>query len=383
MRVAVVGAGAWGLPAGAELARRGHQVTVVDAFGVVNRFSSSSGATRLWRLSHTDRSDVRLALASVQAWRELERRCDRDLLLPRGLIWRGTDSGQVAAALAAEGVEHVEVLAADVARFFPGMRPDGVDAVWQPDAGPVLAEAALLAQTELLAGAGGRLLTGWMVTEIETGPDGVRLLLDDPDQTTGAVPGAPAPAGRSQPAELEADLVVVAAGPWAAPLLARLGVSVTLSPRLGQSTYLTGRDGWEELPCALDHYHQGSGGYYSMPTPGHGYKIGFSDPVREFDPADRDRRPDPGQLAALVSRSADLGFVRPVVGLTQVCSWTDSPDREFIIDRLHDGRVVLAVGDSGHGFKFSPLVGQWLADLAEGLPVHPDLRRFAVARFSA
>ena len=70
MRVAVVGAGAWGLPAGAELARRGHQVTVVDAFGVVNRFSSSSGATRLWRLSHTDRYDVRLALASVQAWRE-------------------------------------------------------------------------------------------------------------------------------------------------------------------------------------------------------------------------------------------------------------------------------------------------------------------------
>ena len=383
MRVAVVGAGAWGLPAGAELARRGHQVTVVDAFGVVNRFSSSSGATRLWRLSHPERSDVRLALASVQAWRELERRCDRDLLLSRGLLWRGPDSGQVASALAAEGVEHVEVLAADVARFFPGMTPDGVDAVWQPDAGPVLAEAALLAQTDLLAGAGGRLLTGWMVTEIETGPDGVRLLLDDPDQATGAVPGGPVPAGRSQPAELEADLVVVAAGPWAAPLLAGLGVSVTLSPRLGQSTYLTGRDGWEVLPCALDRYHQGAGGYYSMPTPGHGYKIGFSDPVREFDPADRDRQPDPRQLAALVKCSADLGFVRPVVGLTQVCSWTDSPDGEFIIDRLHDGRVVLAAGDSGHGFKFSPLVGQWLADLAEGAPVGADLARFAVARFSA
>lgn len=380
MRVAVVGAGAWGLPAAAELARRGHQVTLVDAFGVVNRFSSSSGATRLWRLSHVDRADVRLALESVQAWRRLERRTDRDLLLTRGLLWRDPNAGQVAAALAAEGVEHVEVLAADVGRFFPGMVPNGVDAVWQPEAGPLLAEGSLLAQTELVEQAGGRILTGWMVTGIQTGADGVRLLLGDPDEATGA---AEVPAGGgAAPAELEADLAVVAPGPWAQPLLDALGVAVTLTPNLGQITHLTGRDGWEGLACVHDSDHGDSKGFYSMPTPGYGYKIGFNDPFRRFDPADRDRRPDPKEQAALVDRSADLGFERPVVGLTQVCTWTDSPDGEFVIDRVHDGRVVLAVGDSGHGFKFSALAGEWLADLAEGLPADPDLARFSLARFT-
>jgi sarcosine oxidase len=388
MRIVVVGAGAWGLPAGAELARRGHAVTVVDAFGVVNRYSSSSGATRLWRLAHPDPADVRLALESVQAWRRLEQRCDRDLLLTRGLLWRDADAGAVAAVLVDQDVKRVEVDAADVGRFFPGMVPNGLDAVWQPEAGPVLAEAALLAQTELLEAAGGRLLTGWMVTGLQTrlqtgsqagsdaGSDGVRLLLGDPDQATGAAPGE-----AGDPAVLEAEAVVVAAGPWAQPLLDGLGLPITLRPQLGQVTHLTGRDGWQQLPCALDGYHHGAGGYYAMPTPGQGYKLGFSEPVRRFDPADRDRQPDPGQRTALVARAADLGFDRPVPGLSQVCTWTDSPDGEFVIDRLAGGRVVLAVGDSGHGFKFSAVMGEWLADLVEGGAIPADLCRFSAARF--
>ncbi|MFO0842612.1 MAG: FAD-dependent oxidoreductase [Gemmataceae bacterium] len=48
-----------------------------------------------------------------------------------------------------------------------------------------------------------------------------------------------------------------------------------------------------------------------------------------------------------------------------VCTYTLTPDRHFLID-LHpeaDG-VVFAAGFSGHGFKFAPVVGEILADLA-------------------
>jgi sarcosine oxidase len=44
--------------------------------------------------------------------------------------------------------------------------------------------------------------------------------------------------------------------------------------------------------------------------------------------------------------------------------------------------VVLAAGDSGEGFKFSALMGLVLADLAEGLPVDPDIAPFGLARFA-
>jgi sarcosine oxidase len=374
MRVVVVGAGAWGLPAGAELARRGHEVTVVDRFGVGNPWSSSSGATRLWRLAHTDPADVRLALASVRAWRDLERRTSRTLLLTRGLLWRGADVARVAAALAAEGVDHSCVDATDVGRFFPGLRPNGLDAVWQPAAGPLLAAEALDAQAAVLRAAGGRLVTA-TVTAIDVGTDTARVTLDRRSA------GRPSDDLASEAgADLLADVVVVAAGPWAPVLLTGLGVAVPLVPGLGQVTHLTGRDGWADLPCLIDGQQGDVGGSYALPTPGVGYKIGFRHAVRAFDPADLDRTPDPAEQVRLVARAADLGFDHPVVGPGQLCSWTDSDDGEFVLDRVHGGRVVVATGDTGHGFKFSAVLGRWLADLVEGRDLGPDVARFGIAR---
>jgi sarcosine oxidase len=64
----------------------------------------------------------------------------------------------------------------------------------------------------------------------------------------------------------------------------------------------------------------------------------------------------------------------PVAATT--CLYTTTPSEDFVIDRV--GAVVVAAGFSGHGFKFTPLVGKLLADLAEGDAVIPG--RFAVAR---
>jgi sarcosine oxidase len=49
-----------------------------------------------------------------------------------------------------------------------------------------------------------------------------------------------------------------------------------------------------------------------------------------------------------------------------VCIYTLTPDRHFLIDRHPDHpQVAVAAGFSGHGFKFAPVVGEILADLAE------------------
>ena len=66
-----------------------------------------------------------------------------------------------------------------------------------------------------------------------------------------------------------------------------------------------------------------------------------------------------------------------------VCFYTMSPDDHFVVD-VHpdDPRVVFAAGLSGHGFKFAPVLGETLADLAvDGVTQRPigflGLRRFA------
>jgi sarcosine oxidase len=359
----VVGAGAWGLPAAAELARRGHDVTLVEAHEVGHALGSSGGASRIWRLSHPDPLMVRLALRSVQAWRRLEERTGSTLLLRRGLLWRERPA-EVAGALRVAGVAYEEVAAAEVGRWFPGLRPNGVDAVWQADAGPVLASAALVAQTRLLAASGGRLLAGARVEQIQVAERGVRLLLS----------------GQARP--LDADVAVLAPGPWAPALLAQLDVSLALDPVLEQVVYMAGRPGWEELPCLYDGALDGEVGLYAMPTPGLGYKIGLDAPLRRFAVDDLDRTPD-HDLDRRVERRVARDFARlePRALSSQVCSWTMSADGRFVIDRICRGQVVLACGDSGTGFKFSALIGEVLADLAEGVTPDPDVATFSLGRF--
>ena len=69
---------------------------------------------------------------------------------------------------------------------------------------------------------------------------------------------------------------------------------------------------------------------------------------------------------------------RPV--LTEACLYTLSPDHDFILDTI-DG-VIVCGGDSGHGFKFGPLLGRLVADVAQGRPLPADAERFRAGRLA-
>lgn len=365
MRVVVVGAGAWGLPAAAELARRGHDVTLVDRHGTAHQLGSSSGPTRLWRLSHPDRLRVRLARRSVEAWHRLETASGISAILERGLLWRDdVTSALVAEALTAEDVPHTVVDPGDVGRFFPGLRPDGRVGIWQETAGPVLARAALDAQAALFAMAHGELVCGPVIREIDTTADGVLLTAEG---------------GRT----FQADVVVLAPGPGAGALLDQLGVHLTLRPVLEQVCHVGHAPVTDAMPCLYDGPQGDEPGMYAMPTPGRGYKLGVDLPLRDWQEYDFDRVPDAG-VSALIAARVVRNFIDldPTVLDAQVCSWTDSPDGRFVIDTLAEGRIVLACGDSGEGFKFSALMGLVLADLAERRPADPDIAPFGLHRFA-
>lgn len=365
MRVVVIGAGAWGLPAAAELARRGHEVSLLDRYGPANQLSSSSGPTRIWRVSHPDRLRVRLALRSVDAWQRLESLTGITATLRRGLLWRDTATWRsVADSLEAEGVERTVVEPDDVGRWFPGLRPDGRPAVWQADAGPVLASHALDAQVSMLATARGELVTGAHVREVD--PSGTDVVVRAADGRT-----------------FRADVVVIAPGPGAQPLLRPLGVDLDFAPVLEQVCHVGLGSDTDDLPCIYEGPIGDEPGMYGMPTPGRGYKLGIDQQLRAFRDDDHDRVPDPGVTAAISARAARaFESLDPTVVDGQVCTWTDSPDGRFVVDTIHDGRIVVAAGDSGEGFKYSALMGPVLADLAEGVTPDDDVAALGPARFS-
>jgi sarcosine oxidase len=287
------------------------------------------------------------------------------VLLRRGLLWRDAETASaVAHALAEAGVAHTQVDPDDVGRFFPGLRPDHRPAVWQLDAGPVLSAESLRAQAGLFVADGGVLEIGPVIREVSRTPEGVRLL--DASGTW-----------------RDADVVVLAPGPGAAPLLASLGVDLSLRPNLEQVVHFSDGDPavTDHLPCLYDGPVGAEPGMYAMPTPGRGYKIGMDRPLRDWTEGDDDRTPDGALVEALTQRvRRDLTTVPPNPVDAQVCSWTDSPDGRFVIDSLPGG-VVIACGDSGEGFKFSALMGIVLADLAEGRTPDADIATFALSRF--
>ena len=59
-----------------------------------------------------------------------------------------------------------------------------------------------------------------------------------------------------------------------------------------------------------------------------------------------------------------------------------TPDRDFIIDRMTDApNIIVASPCSGHGFKFAPVIGEILADLATSGGTAHDISRFRLGRF--
>jgi sarcosine oxidase len=362
VRCIVVGAGAWGLPAAAELAGRGHDVVLLDRHGIANPLSSSPGPTRLWRLSHPDAVRVRLARRSVDAMERLASRAGRTVFLRRGLLWRDAEAlDAVRSALSSEDVAHELVAAADVDRFFPGLRADDRSAIWQTDAGPVLAADSMVAQAGLFEAAGGTTVIGAEVVDVDVLPSGVRLTCADGSR-------------------LDADSVVLAPGPGARALLPRIGVDVPMRPVLEQVVHVGG-PGDTDLPCLYDGPTD-QPSMYAMPTPGLGYKLGLDLPLRELMDDDLDRTPDPALTRMAADRvRRDLTAIRADVVDAQVCSWTMSPDHRFVIDVLPGG-IVIACGDSGEGFKFSALMGLVLADLATGSAPDADIATFGLSRFA-
>jgi sarcosine oxidase len=357
---AVIGAGAWGLPTAAQLALRGHEVTLIDRYGVANPLSSSPGPSRVWRHADTTPVLCRLGLRSVEAMDRLAARSKVEVYRKVGVLWRDHDPSRLVATLREEGVEHVEVDAADVGRWLPGLVPDERPAVWTPLGGCVLAAASMAAQEQLFRHAGGRLMRDEVV-----GLDAARGSVELRE------------AGR-----IAADVVVVAPGPGAVALLPMLDVAVPLEPRLEQVVHFGSPDAphrYDDVPCLFEGEYGASPGFYSMPTPGRGYKIGLDQQVRDWTHDDLDRTPSEERTAATAAEAARLGFITDPVLDAQICSWTDSPDGLFVVDRVD--RVVLACGDSGAGFKFSALMGELLADLAEGAEPDSDIASLGLARF--
>lgn len=351
----VVGGGTWGLPTALKLQDEGWQVTVLERFEAGGPFASAGGSSRLWRLADTQVWRSRAMLGTLAAMERLGERIGEPVFRRTGALWRDDESlDDVARALASIDQRYVRVPAAEVGEYFPGLRPDGRDALFVEEAGVVFADRLLAGVLREFVAAGGDYRPNTRVTRIA--PDLEHATVTLADGT-----------------ELTAAQVLLSAGPGTSELLPGLNLTLPLTPYMEQVVYV-GEPGSTppapDLPGLIDCTRSDEPGVYAMPNGNAGYKIGLDVPLRPLagrtlgDDLDRAEWPDrTEEIRARVER--DLTAIVPNVLATQVCTWTDSGDGDFIIGRTHPS-VVLACGDSGEGFKYAAFMGEYLADLLRG-----------------
>jgi sarcosine oxidase len=383
-----------GSAAAYQLAKRGARVLGIEAFTPAHELGSSGGLTRIIRLAYFEHPDyVPLLRAAWDLWPEIERESGEHLLLKTGGVYVGREDsavlqGSLASARRHE-LEHELLSAEEARRRFPALElDDDMAMLHEPLAGILFAQKCVAAHLDLARRHGADLhfeerVTGWKSARANSVPNaGIRVTTDRGTYT--------------------ADRLVLSVGAWLPKLAPELHLPLTVErnvlfwfqPRARPEIFTPDR-----LPVwimEVDDEHA----YYGFPTlpaeqptntgagmPAQGAKVARHHGGPPVDPDQIDRR------ATDADEQVVRGFMETYMPLangrqldSRVCMYTNTPDSHFIVD-LHpdDQRVVIASACSGHGFKFSNVIGRICAALAlDGRTSFEigflSLRRFAVAR---
>jgi sarcosine oxidase len=370
--VVVIGGGAMGSAAAWQLASRGRDVLLLERFTAGHAHGASHGASRNFNVSYSDPTYLSMLVEALPLWRALEAEASSTVLDLVGVVNHGhrAEFDDVFDALGAVGIPAEFLPPAEAARRWPGIRFDN-RVLHTPQAGRLHADRAVEALQSAAMALGATVRHGARALRL-------RVLDDDAVSVTYVTDGGSE--------TISARTAVVTVGAWSEKLLAGVAVHPALVVTQEQPAHFAVLDdsaswpGFNHAPDLADaRYDYWHSGVYGTLTPGEGVKAGWHGTGAVVDPDARSYLPELVQLEALKRYARDwLPGVDADAASPISCTYTTSPDSNFILDRV--GPVVIGTGFSGHGFKFTPVVGRILADLVDRAAPAPALFSLSASR---
>jgi len=352
--VVVIGAGAAGSSTAWHLARRGREVVLLERFARGHAWGSSHGSTRIFRVAYREAIYSRLAAEAIPMWRELEAASGETLLEQTGQLDHGFAGAidEIEATLRQGGWGFDRLTPAEAHERWPSMAFDET-VIYSPDGGRVFADRTIEALLRLAELEGAQLRFEEPALAIEPVDEGVRVV--------------------TEAGSVSARMVVVSAGGWLPQLAGLESFSIKL-PRLqvtAQAPVHFGIRPGFSFPSYVHHVgsdavdHTFAYGAYGLESPGEGVKVGLDTMDVVDDLASRSLEVP----ASAIEVAADyahrwLPGADTSIASAVSCLFTMTDDSHFLLDRR--GPVVVMSPCSGHGFKFTPVIGAIGADVVEG-----------------
>ena len=372
----VIGAGAMGSAASYYLSKRGQKVLLLEQFELDHKRGSSYGYSRIIRYSYDHSEYVELAKDTYPLWFALEDALGETLVVKTGGIDFGPAEDATLKAtiesVRTSGIDHELLNVDDAMRRFPQFRfNDDFQILYQPDSGFVRASKAVLGHIKLARSQGAVVNDNITVRDISFSSDGVAVSTTDDTYS--------------------AARLIVTAGSWARSLLLRSGLDLPMKPLRCQLNFIETSDNssYDAGICPVWIAHVSKlfpETLYGIPShDGSGFKIAFHGGPAFDHPSQIDFTPDQDDVAKI--RNFMQAHIPALADAptreSRICLYTRTPDEHFIVDKHPEcENIVIGAGFSGHGFKFSTIIGKMLSELAlDGATAHND-SLFKLARFA-
>lgn len=363
----IVGAGGVGCAAAYHLSKDGGKTLLLEQYEIGHTRGSSHGGSRIIRYTHDTTSHTKQMPQTFELWRQLEQESGESLLQMTGGLYMGPADAPFLRgaqdALSKLGFPLTTYEPGELVRIYPQFRiPDHWIAFAQEYTGMLAATRCVQILARQAVRHGATVQERTRVHEVRpfshAGETGVEVIVQGPSGTQ----------------RFCADQVVICAGPWAPQFLGQLlPAAFPLRVTHQQVVYYAARKPEMYVPGQFPVFLFAADDFvYGLPAweRSGAIKVALEQEAITVDPEQAERHIDAEMLAALNAIvAARLPEIDPNPVHAEACLYTETPTRDFIIDRHPEHpQVILAAGFSGRGFKHAIAVGRLLADLVAGEP---------------